>query len=223
MSNDALVRDFMEYYAGEYPVRTEKFRNYSARLSGVSPKLLKAALDGLMADAKVSRLPSLADIVHKLPRQAGAGGGPVPENPDCPRGCKRGELILEGRDGYDFVAPCNCRSGRMASRAKYLRTVAVHNGLDLAYIEKERALDVVDYASRGVGPADVPAPLTAEQRKWMREYPQGPVAAAFALIAAKAKRAGRTPQLPPPKIDDERTPGQRRAARRGEGRGGDQC
>ena len=32
MSNDALVRDFMEYYAGEYPVRTEKFRSECWRL-----------------------------------------------------------------------------------------------------------------------------------------------------------------------------------------------
>lgn len=214
MSNDSTIRDFMEFYAGDYPVRSEKLRTYAARLSSVDGEQLRAALGGLMADPKVSRLPSLADIVHKLPRGTGGGSGPIAENLDCPRACHRGEVVLLGRDGYDFLAPCDCSAGQEASRSKHLRMVSVHNGLDVGYAVRERAPDVVDLASDGIGPADVPPPITDEQRRWMDEHEGGPVVAAYEMIAARARRAGKTIQVPPPKIDDERTPGQRRAARR---------
>jgi hypothetical protein len=212
MSNDALVKGFLGFFENQFSggarKKDDRFALYSQRLDSVKPGRLKDVLDGIMADTRVESLPSLAAICHKL---AGTGNAEqlIPENRNCSRGCRRGEVLLLDKEGYDFIAPCDCSSGKLAKLARVFQVASYIDGESVRWFDAKNprrfVKDVIDYANEGIGPADIAPPLTPKQREWVRARTEavGLPAAAKEFVEAMAKHRAAA------SIESERTADER--------------
>ena len=216
MSNDGIIREFFDTWEGTYYRRQNLERTWCNALSSASGKDLREVFAAINADPKVTKLPPLPVVQRALPDAESVARVQVPENPDCPRGCSRGIVVAQDRDGYDFVTACDCPSGRAARDTAVVRTMCTgYTDTNVPRYEKlPSSMDVQDHEARGCGPGDAPPPMSPEGRVWLenRSKEVGRLQAMHEAVKARMRRLGLPAPLSMPSIASTRTEAERRAA-----------